>query len=98
MSIVVVAHLYAREGREDEVLATLRQLTADTVPEDGCESYVLHRSIDDPCDFTFVESWASVDALAAHDRQPHLAKAFERADELFARAPDVRRYEALGAA
>lgn len=95
MSLIVVAHLYAQEGREDEVLQTLRALTEETLKEDGCESYVLHRSIDDPRDFTFVESWASVDALAAHDRQPHLAKAFERADELFARAPDVRRYEAV---
>ena len=70
-AIRVVALLQAREGRAAEVERLLLACVQPSRAEDGCLSYVLHRSLDEAGRFVFVERWADRDAIERHRRMPH---------------------------
>ena len=72
-AVVVVAHMKATEGNEDEVRQRLLDLVATTHSEDGCERYALHADVGDPSAFTFVEKWRDMDALVTHGGQPGMS-------------------------
>lgn len=95
MTVVVVAHINAREGKEAETEAALAVLVAASHDEEGCLFYALHRSVDDPTEFTTIEKWTGPEALGAHFEQDHLKAVLARADELLAKAPDIRSYGAI---
>ena len=92
--VVVVGSLKARPGREDELEEALGGLVAPTHAETGCILYALHRALDDPARFAFVERWESREALDAHLGSPHVSKLLERADELLAEPADIVAYDA----
>jgi quinol monooxygenase YgiN len=50
---------------------------------------------DDPTVFTFVEEWESNETLDAHLESPHILAFKERAGDLLACDPDIRRYTLL---
>lgn len=95
MSIIVVAHLHAREGKEDDLLALLTTTIEATHQEEGCARYALHRNVDDAQAFTMIEEWASPEALGEHFGTPHLQALLARADELLDQAPDIRSHVAI---
>ncbi|KFB18888.1 antibiotic biosynthesis monooxygenase [Pseudomonas aeruginosa PGPR2] len=70
-AVRVVALLQAREGRAAEVERLLLACVQPSRAEDGCLSYVLHRSLDEAGRFVFVERWAHRDAIERHRRMPH---------------------------
>jgi len=72
-AVVVVAHLKATEGNEAKVEKAFSDLAVTTHEEDGCERYALHKDVGDPSKFTFVEKWASMDALVVHGGQPGMS-------------------------
>jgi quinol monooxygenase YgiN len=73
-SVVVVATITAKPGREADVQAALTETVPKVHQEDGCQLYSLHRSTTDPAVFVMVEKWASGAALAAHSKAPALAE------------------------
>ncbi len=91
--IVVVGSLKARPGKEDDLEQALAGLVAPTHAEAGCILYALHRGVDDPARFAFVERWESRQNLDDHLASPHIAALLERVDELFAEAPDIVVYD-----
>lgn len=95
MSLVVVAHLRARAGKEDELLAQLADVTEATHAEEGCIRYAVHRDVEDAQDFTMIEQWASREALAAHFETEHLRGLLARADELLDQPPVVKTHVAV---
>jgi quinol monooxygenase YgiN len=68
--VVVVGSFTARPGNELEAEEAFRALVAPTHAEDGCIIYALHRGVDDPRRLTFIERWASRQALDAHLASP----------------------------
>ncbi|MGV8267721.1 putative quinol monooxygenase, partial [Pseudomonas aeruginosa] len=70
-AIRVVALLQAREGRAAEVERLLLARVQPSRGEDGCPSYVLHRSLDEPGRLVFIEHWADHDAVERHRRRQH---------------------------
>ncbi|WP_425624706.1 putative quinol monooxygenase [Agrobacterium radiobacter] len=46
-------------GKEAALGAAQEKLVAETLAEDGCLRYELHRSLDEGCVRIFVETWAS---------------------------------------
>ena len=92
--IVVVGSLKARPGKEDEAAQALADLVEPTHAEAGCILYALHKGVDDPSRFAFVERWESRQAIDDHLASPHIAALLERVDELFAEAPDIVMYDA----
>ena len=70
--IVLVAIFHAHPETRDELYHRLLQMVELTVVEPGCARYELHTADNDPLQFTFIETWASDDALACHDATTHV--------------------------
>lgn len=92
----VIATFRARPGKETELLEVLTALVEPTRAESGCQLYELWRNREDRSELTFVEEWSSDEALAAHARSDHIAKARERYPELIAGEVDLRLYDLVG--
>ena len=91
----VILRLSAKPDQVDELKRILMGLVAPTRQEAGCLSYEIFQNRADPCDFTFVEEWASDAALDAHWKAPHVQDALARGVPLLAAAPDDRRYNKI---
>ena len=74
MKLDVVAHLHAIAGEESSVREVLTGLVSPTRAEDGCLRYDLFEDLADPCRFTFLEEWTSLDALKAHSQSTHITQ------------------------
>ncbi len=72
--IDVIAHIQAKAGEEDSVRAILESYVAPTRLEDGCLRYDLFVDVSDSTKFTFVEEWATMEALLKHGQSPHITK------------------------
>ena len=87
----------AKPGKEAEAVEAFQALVEPTHREEGCILYALHRGVDDPRNFAFVERWASVEAHDAHMASPHIKKILTGVDDLFGDAASIVRYEPLPA-
>lgn len=96
MTLRVVAHLRAQEGKEAELEEVLKGLIEPTRAEPGNVSYELLASTDDDGSFTFVEEYESGDALDAHLESSHVQAALARLPELLADELDLRTYRLVG--
>ena len=92
----VIASFKARSGRETELLEVLTELLEPTRAEPGCRLYELWRNREDAAELTFVEEWSSDEALAAHAKSEHIARARSRYPELIAEEVDLRLYDLAG--
>lgn len=94
-TIRVVAHLTSKPESVVETREALEGFVEPTRAEAGCIRYELMQNNDDPTDFTFVEEWESDETLDAHLASPHITSFKERAVDLLACEPDIRRYTFL---
>ena len=92
MAIRVVAHLTSKPETIDATRAALEGFIEPTRAEAGCVYYELMQNNADPTDFTFVEEWESNETLDAHLEAPHITAFKEKAGDLLAAEPDIRRY------
>lgn len=69
--IAVVAALKAAPGMEAALEAVIRPCVEASRKEAGCLSYVAHKDLNEPGRYVFIERWASREALAAHEQEPH---------------------------
>jgi quinol monooxygenase YgiN len=70
--IRVVATMVAKPESLAAVETALQAVVAPSRQDPGCLSYVLHQDIAEPTRFVFIETWASQQALDAHNQTPHL--------------------------
>ncbi|RKP55686.1 putative quinol monooxygenase [Pararobbsia silviterrae] len=80
--VAVVAISTARPGKEAELETALRALIEPTRSDRGFITYDLHRNIQDPRTFVFIERWASLDDLQAHAKASHIRAFGARSGEL----------------
>jgi quinol monooxygenase YgiN len=80
--LTVVAEMYAKPGKEEELKQELLKLVEPTRKEEGCVQYDLHVANDDPRRFVFYENWTSRAALDKHLASPHLVRLGQVAKEL----------------
>jgi quinol monooxygenase YgiN len=71
--IAVVAISVAKPGYEEQLRKALEGIVGPTREEPGALQYDLHRDVQEPRRFVFVERWASKEALAAHAASAHIA-------------------------
>jgi len=92
----VVAKIYPRAGKEDEVAALLVKM-ADAVrqAEPDCLVYRPHRTAKDPSLFLFYEEYRSHAAFEFHRTAPHLAAYREQMKGLLDRPTEVEFYHSL---
>lgn len=72
MKVDVVAHIHAKPEKVAELRAVLEGFVAPTRLEDGCLRYDLFVDADDATKFTFIEEWASREALNTHGQSAHI--------------------------
>ncbi|MGF6262143.1 quinol monooxygenase YgiN [Paraburkholderia youngii] len=70
--IAVVAISVAKPGHEELLREALEGIVGPTRKEAGVLQYDLHRDVQEPRRFVFVERWVSQDALAAHAKSAHI--------------------------
>ncbi|MBI5947996.1 MAG: antibiotic biosynthesis monooxygenase [Chloroflexi bacterium] len=68
--IVVTGGFVARPDSVDQLAELCLAHVRRSRTEPGCVSHGVHRDVEDPLRFTFVEEWADRDALAAHFAVP----------------------------
>ncbi|MBC8745687.1 quinol monooxygenase YgiN [Paraburkholderia sp. WC7.3g] len=76
--IAVVAISVAKPGHEELLREALEGIVGPTRNEQGVLQYDLHRDVQEPRRFVFVERWESQDALAAHAKSEHI-QAYKKA-------------------
>ena len=66
--IVLIAQHFAKQGKEEDVAAALREMSAycNSDAEPGCVMYVVNRSTENPRHFLLYEQYVDEAALAAH--------------------------------
>lgn len=87
--LTVLARIRAKAGKEEDVLREILALIEPTRAEQGCISYDLHRSQDDPALFCLYENWRSRQDLDDHLATPYLQKFLGSAPDLLAEAVDI---------
>lgn len=94
-TVHVVAHVRAKEGKEDALKTVLTSLIAPSRRELACYQYDLLQSSTDPRDFCFVERWDGDAALDQHARSEHMKKAATQMADIVEAAPDIHRYRVV---
>ena len=93
--VTVIARVRAKDGAEEALRRELLALIPPTTREQGCISYDLHQSADNPALFMFYEIWCSRGDLEEHLEQPHLRVFRDRATGLLAEPVDITLWEAI---
>ncbi|HEV7825292.1 MAG TPA: putative quinol monooxygenase [Mycobacteriales bacterium] len=85
--IVLVAVFEAKPETWGELRGRLEDLVEVSRAEPGCVRYELHTDVGEPRRFVFLEEWADADALALHNKAPHLLALLEDLPRLTERSP-----------
>lgn len=93
--LVVLARFKAREGMEDRACKELTALLKPTRMEPGCIYYACHGVRETPREYVFYEIWESRAALDEHLQKPYIQALLDKAEELFAEAPEIRFLDRL---
>lgn len=91
----VTAMFTALPGKEEALLEATLENIPKVRSEEGCIRYDLHRSVDNPGQFLFYETWESRAALSAHARSSHMMTYAKRVKDLRSGESDVRIWEAI---
>jgi len=71
----------------------LEEVQAASRGDNGCLHYGYYTEIADPLSFIAVEEWRDQEALAAHLRQPHVARLIAGLPELGDGRPEIAAHE-----
>lgn len=85
----IVATLKAAEGKEDELLAALKDMIVAAEEEPGLEIYSVHGDPNDASTFTFFELYTDEAALAVHGKGDRMKGAMGALGGLLAGRPEV---------
>jgi quinol monooxygenase YgiN len=92
-SIVVVATAKVLPGKDAAFIAAVGGILLPTRAEARNLRFEFQRSVDDPTEFVFVETWATAAAIDAHMEAPHMLRFFKAVGPLFAPGyPTIKRY------
>ncbi|MBD2387304.1 putative quinol monooxygenase [Cylindrospermum sp. FACHB-282] len=94
-TLCVVARFNALPDKIEALKALLLELIEPTRQEPGAIKYELLQNQADSAEFTFVEEWASDEALKVHLASPHFQAAAAKLEALVATPPEIRRYNLL---
>ncbi|HUK08803.1 MAG TPA: putative quinol monooxygenase [Stellaceae bacterium] len=96
MELVIFARFHAREGREDEVAAAIREVVPPTRAEAGCRSIEVYGSVRDPRLFYIHSRWIDEAAFEIHAELRHTVRFLEAVQPLIDHPLDVARTQLLG--
>jgi quinol monooxygenase YgiN len=95
--VTQVVTLTLKAGAEEKAMATLKELTeAVKAAEPDVLCYIAHRSQKDPTKIVFFEVYKDAAAVANHSKQPHMAKMFASAKDIFEPGMDIVKMDRVG--
>lgn len=95
--VTQVVTLKLKAGAEEKAIATLQELTAAVkAAEPDVLCYIAHRSQTDPTKIVFFEVYKDAAAVANHSKQPHMAKMFASARDIFEGGMQVEKMDRVG--
>jgi len=74
MELILIGRFHAKEGREAEAEAALREVVVPTRKEPGCLSIEVLRAKRDPRLFFIHARWQDEPSFDSHANQPHTIK------------------------
>ena len=92
--ILVTGTVVAKPGSEDEVARLAVEHCRRSRAEPGCVSHAVHRDVEEPARFVFVERWESMGALKAHFAVPESGETVRALGALAAERPAMTIYQA----
>lgn len=92
--VVTVAVVKAKEGQEAALEEAIETLVAATHGEEGNLAYAVHRALQEPRTYVFVERYTGVDAFEAHMGSEHFGAAAAKFGDLLDGAPTIVPSEA----
>ena len=90
----IVAMVYPRAGKEEDVRAETLKIIPDVRKEKGCLRYDLHVLKDGGGSFMFYEIWEDSAAFEAHGVAPHMMAYRERIKDLLEKPTEVSIWSA----
>ena len=91
MELFIFARFHTREGQEDAVAASLREVVQVTRGEPGCVAIAAFHSTREPRLFYIHSRWADEAAFDRHAGLPHTLRFLERVQPLIDHPLDVTR-------
>jgi quinol monooxygenase YgiN len=91
MELFLFARFHVREGREDEIEATIREVVAPSREEPGCLAIDGYRSTRDPRLFYVHSRWTDEAAFDRHAELPHTVRFIARVELLVDQPLEVTR-------
>ncbi len=92
--IIVTGSIHARPETVDEIEGLSLAHVRRSREEAGCITHSVHRDVEDPQHFVFVEQWADADALRAHFEVPESRAFVHSVAPLAERRPEMVVYTA----
>lgn len=93
--LVLIAIFDAKPETVDELRDRLIELERLSNLEEGCEQYQLHTDDEHPLRFTYVETWSSDAAHAAHDQTDHVQAIIRDIPRLTTKPVELHRLRRL---
>ena len=82
----------AKTGHADELEGEMQSTVAATHAETGCIRYSMHKSLEDPNVFVFIERWASKDDLDRHMGFDHVKSLIARTQSIMDGMPTMQMF------
>ncbi|MFC4235195.1 putative quinol monooxygenase [Thalassospira xianhensis] len=90
--LTVLAIARAKPGKENELGKRLLVLVEPSRAEEGCISYEIHQSNDDPAIWMAYENWRSDEDLALHFETPYLRAFAKGGEEVLAEPVSIQKF------
>ncbi len=87
-----------KAGHADELEREMQSTVAATHAEAGCIHYSMHKSLEDPNVFVFIERWASKDDLDKHMGTDHVKNLIARTQSIMDGMPTMQMFEMVDVA
>jgi len=97
MELVIFARFHARQGREHEVAAALRDVVGPSRAEPGCLFIQAYRAVREPPLFYVHSRWKDEAAFDIHAGLPHTQRFVQQVEPLIDHPLEVVRMRALEA-
>jgi quinol monooxygenase YgiN len=92
--VIVTGSITALEEHVDEVERLSLEHVRRSRSEPGCLLHSVHRDVEDPHRFVFVEHWADGEALRQHFAVPASGRFVEAVSALASQPPSIQVYAA----
>jgi quinol monooxygenase YgiN len=95
--VIQLVNVSIRPEQRDRWLELIRANVAQTLAEEGCESYQVSEDLETPNNFVIVERWASLEAQYSHFRAPEFGELMGALRDVIVGPPEVSIHEVASA-